>query len=239
MKLEKYKLNLFHSYNREIENAYIIALPRHPLSQKHLKECIQSCEQVGQNYVVWEGFDGTAGEIQIPPQCADTPFFRVFKVTDHWLTKTEVACALSHISLWLHCIIIDRPIIILEHDAIMLNTIQHHDCFNSIIWLGSKEIKEMPDLMPIPPHGCAGHNYHYILRAHAYALDPIVAKNLLAHVIQMGICSPLDLIMRADLFNIIHKGCIAYDKNESKYDTTMKNRNNETRPVIRNDNLQF
>lgn len=239
MKLEKYKLNLFHSYNREIENAYIIALPRHPLSQKHLKECIQSCEQVGQNYVVWEGFDGTAGEIQIPPQCADNPFFRVFKVTDHWLTKTEVACALSHISLWLHCIIIDRPIIILEHDAIMLNTIQHHDCFNSIIWLGSKEIKEMPDLMPIPPHGCAGHNYHYILRAHAYAIDPIVAKNLLAHVIQMGICSPLDLIMRADLFNIIHKGCIAYDKNESKYDTTMKNRNNETRPVIRNDNLQF
>lgn len=237
--MEKYKLNLFHSYNREIENAYIIALPRHPLSQKHLKECIQSCEQVGQSYKVWEAFDGTAGEIQIPEQCADNSFFRVIKVTDHWLTKTEVACALSHISLWLHCLVIDRPIIILEHDAIMLSTIQHHDCFNSIIWMGSKEIKEMTDLMPIPPHGCAGHNYHYILRAHAYAIDPIVAKNMLAHVIQMGICAPLDLMLRADLFNIVHKGCIAYDKNESKYDTTMKNRNNETRPVIRNDNLQF
>jgi hypothetical protein len=49
----------------------------------------------------------------------------------------------------------------------------------------------------------------------------------------------LDLMMRADLFNIIHKGLIAYDKNESKFDTTMKNRNNETRPVIRNDYLQF
>ena len=71
------------------------------------------------------------------------------------------------------------------------------------------------------------------------AIDPIVAKNLLAYVIQMGINNPLDLMMRADLFNIIHKGLIAYDKNESKFDTTMKNRNNETRPVIRNDYLQF
>ncbi len=237
--MQDYKLNLFHSYNRKINNAYIIALPRHPLSQKHLKECIQSCEKVGQPYIVWPGFDGTAGEIQVPEQCANNDFFKIIKVTDHWLTRTEVACALSHISLWFHCITIDEPIIILEHDAIMVDKIEHHDCFNSIIWLGSKEVLDNNPLMPIPPHGCAGHNYHYILRAHAYAIDPIVAKNLLAYVIQMGINNPLDLMMRADLFNIIHKGLIAYDKNESKFDTTMKNRNNETRPVIRNDYLQF
>jgi GR25 family glycosyltransferase involved in LPS biosynthesis len=204
-----------------------------------LKECIQSCEKVGQPYIVWPGFDGTAGEIQVPEQCANNDFFKIIKVTDHWLTRTEVACALSHISLWFHCITIDEPIIILEHDAIMVDKIEHHDCFNSIIWLGSKEVLDNNPLMPIPPHGCAGHNYHYILRAHAYAIDPIVAKNLLAYVIQMGINNPLDLMMRADLFNIIHKGLIAYDKNESKFDTTMKNRNNETRPVIRNDYLQF
>jgi GR25 family glycosyltransferase involved in LPS biosynthesis len=209
------------------------------LSQKHLKECIQSCEKVEQPYIVWPGFDGTAGEIQVPEQCANNDFFKIIKVTDHWLTRTEVACALSHISLWFHCITIDEPIIILEHDAIMVDKIEHHDCFNSIIWLGSKEVLDNNPLMPIPPHGCAGHNYHYILRAHAYAIDPIVAKNLLAYVIQMGINNPLDLMMRADLFNIIHKGLIAYDKNESKFDTTMKNRNNETRPVIRNDYLQF
>ncbi len=204
-----------------------------------MKECIQSCEKVGQPYIVWPGFDGTAGEIQVPEQCANNDFFKIIKVTDHWLTRTEVACALSHISLWFHCITIDEPIIILEHDAIMVDKIEHHDCFNSIIWLGSKEVLDNNPLMPIPPHGCAGHNYHYILRAHAYAIDPIVAKNLLAYVIQMGINNPLDLMMRADLFNIIHKGLIAYDKNESKFDTTMKNRNNETRPVIRNDYLQF
>ncbi len=204
-----------------------------------MKECIQSCEKVEQPYIVWPGFDGTAGEIQVPEQCANNDFFKIIKVTDHWLTRTEVACALSHISLWFHCITIDEPIIILEHDAIMVDKIEHHDCFNSIIWLGSKEVLDNNPLMPIPPHGCAGHNYHYILRAHAYAIDPIVAKNLLAYVIQMGINNPLDLMMRADLFNIIHKGLIAYDKNESKFDTTMKNRNNETRPVIRNDYLQF
>ena len=204
-----------------------------------MKECIQSCEKVGQPYIVWPGFDGTAGEIQVPEQCANNDFFKIIKVTDHWLTRTQVACALSHISLWFHCITIDEPIIILEHDAIMVDKIEHHDCFNSIIWLGSKEVLDNNPLMPIPPHGCAGHNYHYILRAHAYAIDPIVAKNLLAYVIQMGINNPLDLMMRADLFNIIHKGLIAYDKNESKFDTTMKNRNNETRPVIRNDYLQF
>lgn len=239
MNSPNYNLNLFHSYNRQIDKAYIIALPRHPLSQKHLKECIKSCETINQSYTVWEAFDGTVAEIQVPPQCQNNDFFKVIKVTDHWLTRTEVACALSHISLWLHCLIIDQPIIILEHDAIMLQRLDIHDCFNSIIWLGSKEIMQQKTLEPIPPHGCAGHNYHYILRAHAYAIDPIVAKNLLAHVVQMGICAPLDLMLRADLFNIVHKGPIAFDLNESKFDTTMKNRNNESRPTIRNDNLQF
>ena len=92
--MQDYKLNLFHSYNRKIDNAYIIALPRHPLSQKHLRECIQSCEKVGQSYKVWPAFDGTAGEIQVPDQCLNNDFFKIIKVTDHWLTKTEVACAL-------------------------------------------------------------------------------------------------------------------------------------------------
>jgi hypothetical protein len=70
-----------------------------------------------------------------------------------------------------------------------------------------------------------------------------MAKNLLSHVIKFGIVSPLDIMMRCDIFNVTHQGLYAYDKNmpnvNKMTDTTIKARPIEGRTTKRNDRLEY
>jgi hypothetical protein len=237
----KRDLNLYYSHNVDIENTYIITVKGNESSENYSKRCQLSCENVGQPYVVWDAFDGTKGnEIIVPEHSKNDSFTRMLKVTDHYLRRGEVACALSHISLWRHCAEIDRPIVILEHDAIMVKRIDSLNSYNSIVYLGGNEWAEQGwKIYPIPPHASEGPNYLFICRAHAYAIDPVVAKNMLAHVLKYGICSPLDIMLRADLFNISHQGLYAFDKNlDVTNDTTIKARPPTGRTTDRNDKLE-
>jgi glycosyl transferase family 25 len=185
---------------------------------------------------IWQAYDGTGDTIVAPEHLANDSFMRMLKVTDHYMTRGEVACALSHISLWSHCVQIDRPIVILEHDAVMLKKFQQHGTFNSVVYLGGAEWYEKNwPMVSIPPHASDGPNKHFICRAHAYSIDPTVAKNMLAHVLKMGICDPLDIMMRTDLFNITHQGMYAYDKPMGN--TTIASRPTDGRTVKRNDDL--
>lgn len=205
-------ININWSYDRAIESAYIITVRGNDVSERMSKRCQQSCEQVGMPYKVWDAYNGTSGTIIPPVQCLDKQYMAWFKQLDHELSVTEVACALSHISLWCHCIDIDKPIVILEHDTIMVKKLLGHDLYNSIIYLGNREQATMNwPILTTPTHATNGHNYHFICRAHAYAIDPQVAKNMVAHVLKMGICESLDMMIRADLFNIVEFGVHAYD----------------------------
>jgi GR25 family glycosyltransferase involved in LPS biosynthesis len=237
-------LNLHYSYNIEIENAYIITVKGNDVSEKLSKRCQESCVKIGMPHKVWDAYDGTGEGIKEPSHSKDDSFMTSLKITDHYMTRGEVACALSHISLWLHCAKIDRPIVILEHDAIMIDKIQYLNSYNSIVYLGGAEwVKDNWPVTFIPPHASDGPNYHFICRAHAYCIDPTMAKNLLAHVLKMGICAPLDIMMRADLFNITHQGIFAYDENinENNFsiNTTINGRPKEGRAVRRNENLRW
>jgi len=237
--MNQQNLNLFYSKDINVENAYIITVKNNESSENYSKRCQQSCLNVGMPFQVWDAFDGTQpGEIIVPEHSKNSDFIRMLKVTDHFLTRGEVACALSHISLWILCAKIDKPIVILEHDTIMLKKFTHMENFNSIVYLGGEEWAELGwKIYSTPPHGTQGPNHMFICRAHAYAIDPTMAKNLLSHVLKMGICNPLDLMLRADLFNITHQGLYAYDK-IIKSDTTIQSRSSETRTSYRNDNLE-
>lgn len=230
--------SLFRSYDDRIESAYIIRIANNNASEHLAQRCANSCEQVGQRYQFWQAYDGTGDAIVIPDHSAACSFMPMLKVSDHYLTKAEVACAMSHISLWVRCANIDRPIIVLEHDAVMLKRLDHFPGFNTILYLGSVEWAEQNwPVMQVPIHASDGPNKHFICRAHAYAIDPIVAKNMLANVLKMGIYASLDAMMQADLYNISHIGCIAYDKSAG---TTIKNRPEMgVKRVERNDNLVF
>jgi len=129
--------SLYFQNDMTVDQAYIIRVKNHEISEKLAKRCADSCDEVGQKYQFWDAFNGLGTEIQPPAQYSD--IVKMVKVTDHYLTRGEVACALSHISLWAHCVLIDKPIVILEHDAIMLQPYTGHGLYNSIAYLGGRE----------------------------------------------------------------------------------------------------
>lgn len=234
-------MGLFRSDNINVESAYIITINGNQNSEKKSKRCQDSCNKVGMPFKIWDAFDGTGEGIKVPSHSQNESIINIIKITDHYMTRGEVACALSHISLWVHCAIIDQPIVILEHDAVMVKKFDVHRSYNSIVYLGGNEwARQNWPITDIPPHASEGPNYHFICRAHAYSIDPVMAKNLLAHVIKMGICAPLDIMIRADLFNITHQGLYAFDLNDNPYnDTTILARPIEGRTTKRNDRLEY
>ena len=235
-------INLFFKNETAVDDAYIITVKGNKDSERHAAECAASCKAVDQSYKIWDAFDATQGlPIKEPEHSKDDSIMAMLKISDHYLTRGEIACALSHISLWKHCAVIDKPIIILEHDAIMVKKFTTFNNYNSIVYLGGSEWKDQNwPILPIPPHASEGPNYHFICRAHAYAIDPTMAKNLLAHVIKFGILAPLDILMRVDIFNVSQQGLYAYDKSYNKItDTTIKQRPLEGRTTKRNDNLGY
>lgn len=228
-------MNLFYSYDLFVDKAYIIRVKDHDRSMELAKRCADSCESVQMPYEYWDAYDGTGEEIKIPEHHND--IMDLIKVTDHYMTRGEVACALSHISLWAKCVKQDKPLVVLEHDAVMLQPYLLHSVFNSISFLGSNEQKNLGwACLPTPPHASEGPNYHFICRAHAYSIDPAVAKNMLAHVIKYGISAPLDILLRADIFPIHQMGLFAYDEKDGE--TTILGRPKEGRSTKRNDKLE-
>jgi len=198
--------NISYSYRRDIPLAYIIQMSDNPISQKLSERCADSCEEVGQPYRYFEAFTPTHTPIT-------DSWVSWIKVVDNQLSPSEVACAFSHIALWAKCVETDTPLIVLEHDAIMRQPLKDFPLFNCIGYLGSTEQTKQGWLVtPTPPHGTNGANYHFMLRAHAYAIDPQIAKNMLAHVIKYGIHESLDLMIRADIFPVVQFGLYAYDQ---------------------------
>jgi hypothetical protein len=237
-------LNLFRSHCLDVESAYIITIKGNEKSEKYSKACQESCKKVDMPYKVWDAFDGTnstPGLIVTPPQMENDSIISMVKITDHYLTKGEVACFLSHLSLWIHCAKIDKPIVILEHDAIMLKKFISIESYNSLIYLGGSEwVNHNWPMLPIPPLSQDGNNWMFMCRAHAYAIDPLVAKNLVSYVIQHGINNSLDIMMRIDLFNVTHQGLYATETYPYVFgESTILNRPGTGRSSYRNDKLEW
>jgi hypothetical protein len=237
--------SLFYSYNQKVDKAYIIRVKGHEVSEQKASECAASCRKVGMPYDFWDAYDGTGDTIITPSH--HNIVMDLIKIMDHYMTKGEVACALSHISLWAKCIQQDKPLVVLEHDAIMVKPFLEHATIGTLCYLGGREQAKFGwPVYPTPPHASEGPNYHFICRAHAYSIDPQSAKNLLAYVIKYGLTGPLDIIMRTDLFPVVQFDLCAYDEDNGTKVTTIKGRDhvNEEgkpahRPSLRNDNLTF
>ena len=110
--------SLYFSYNVEVDKAYIIRVKNNNKSEALAKRCADSCDKVGMSYQYWDAYNGLDGELMPPDH--HSQIMKMIKVTDHYMTRGEVACALSHISLWAKCVEQDQPIVILEHDAVMV-----------------------------------------------------------------------------------------------------------------------
>ncbi len=200
-------------YKMQMDNpvAYIITLKGNTKSEELSARCQKSCSECGQPWQVWNAFDGTSGEIIYPEHAESQDHFSFLKQMNDRLTITEVATILSHYSLWAHCVKIDEPIVILEHDAIMVNKYAWHDGWNQINYLGNLQQMQEGKWPSFPPHSAATKNYKFLCRAHAYAIDPAVARQLVGHLIRFGLSAPADMLIRADLFPFVQTGFYAFD----------------------------
>lgn len=120
----------------------------------------------------------TSGALKVPHSLNNCTSLRWLKVMDHELSVTEVACVLSHFALWVRCLELDQPIVILEHEAVMVQAFLDFQAYNQIVYLGGSAQARGWSVLEIHPHATLNPNYHFICRTHAYAIDPAIAKNL-------------------------------------------------------------
>ena len=216
----------------EVEGTYIISIHDNEVSQKLTQQCYESCQKIGQpNVKVFPAFDATnspvkiqehdygkpigeLGTIKVPEFLKNQAFINFLRLRRSDLLMTQIACFLSHYSLWCMCLDKDKPIVVLEHDALMIKPYLRHNYLNNIVYLGGCEQVDgsFHAEDTIPPHASDQKGLDkFICRAHAYAIDPAMAKNLVAYSIHHGIITTADAIMRCDMFGIVQDGVYAYD----------------------------
>jgi GR25 family glycosyltransferase involved in LPS biosynthesis len=236
-----------HNYSLDIEKAYILSIPNNEKSSVQTEKCRVSLERVGMDYQIFPGFDGTGlDSIQTPDHLKNKDFIKWIRIMDHQLSITEVCCALGHLALWAHCMTINQPIVILEHDAIMLSPYTKMLGCNMLEYLGHKgEVKflckeygvdSLEELLPLAAQGAhppqlrramlntVNYNWRYPLGLHAYAIDPMMARRLFSHVITEGLINPIDAMVRADKFTVLQGGIYACQNEDSELLTTIEHR---------------
>jgi Glycosyltransferase family 25 (LPS biosynthesis protein) len=205
---------LDYSFATDVEKAYVITVKGNETSERLARRCLESCYRVGMPAQPWEAFDGTGDSIVYPSHAEGQDHYRFIKQMNTFLKRGEAAAILSHYSLWCRCVALDRPIVVLEHDAVMVKAYRAHNGFNQIGYLGNLQQLEEGRYPDFPPHSAASKNHLFICRAHAYAIDPMVARSLVSHLIRYGMGAPADMMIRADLFNIVQPGFYAFDAPE-------------------------
>ena len=225
-------MNYYNKHEMAVEGTYIISIQGNKVSEQLTQQCLASCKEVGQpNVQLFPAFDasgskikvqqhdlglpvGELGSIKVPEFLQGQAFLNFLRLKRCDLLMTQIACFLSHYSLWCMCLDKDMPIVILEHDAVMVKPFLRHNYLNNIVYLGGSEQKRgsLRDTDTIPPHASDQQGLdRFICRAHAYSIDPIMAKNLVSYAIHHGIITTADAMMRYDMFGIVQNGVYAYD----------------------------
>ena len=225
-------MNYYNKHEMSVEGTYIISIQGNKVSEQLTQQCLASCKEVGQpNVQVFPAFDATGskikvqqhdlglpvgelGSIKVPEFLQGQAFLNFLRLKRCDLLMTQIACFLSHYSLWCMCLDKDMPIVILEHDAVMVKPFLRHNYLNNIVYLGGSEQMggSLKSTDTIPPHASDQQGLdRFICRAHAYSIDPIMAKNLVSYAIHHGIITTADAMMRYDMFGIVQNGVYAYD----------------------------
>lgn len=195
---------------REVVPAFVISLKGNSVSESLTNRCVDSLNKLNIPCEVWDAFDGTNGQdIVVPDHLKDKEYLSWIKQSNNRLTLTEISLFLSHFSLWAHCCTLNEPIVILEHDAIMVKPYIYHKYPNTIYYLGNSGQK---DGSPNLNWFFVENSYFFLPQSHAYAIDPAAARNLISHTIKFGITDPIDNFVRMDIFSVVQDDFFAYEE---------------------------
>mgnify|MGYP003336420572 FL=1 len=202
--------------------AFVIYVKGNEISEKGADVCISSSKKVKNDFQVqlFEGvtpnmanivMSGNGLKWKYPWQGQETDL-RTGLIKSAYATKkpeNRIACAMSHWLLWKKCVSDNKPLLILEHDAIFTQKVDYNSIlksnydiiginspasatrrahvFHDIVQSKSAWVQPVPDVDEFNvPQGLAGNS--------AYIIKPAGAKNLLNAVKEHGVW-PNDAIM--------------------------------------------
>ncbi len=178
---------------------YLITLVNLPQSCKAAEKCIESAKlyEENANLNVFSAIDQFHAE----------SFFVEHGLS--WISRAKrnirraaMGCFASHFSLWLKCMKLDEPIIILEHDVIFVSKVSALK-FRHIAMLSRSELWE---LLAVKPEGRENtENYYpfsYMRGAGAYAITPEGAHFLVEDA-RLGVAFAVDNFIRREIVDIV------------------------------------
>ena len=181
---------------------FVITLTNLPLSVQATERCIKSCRQYGE--------DNNLEIVSAVDKFNSQKFFTDNNLTwyENYSIRTEpfsgMGCFSSHFKLWLRCIDLGEPIIILEHDAILHSSIPQLR-FKHIIMIG-KPYFHYHILRSIPHKGKKREvalPWPYIAGTHAYAITPEGAHKLVKQAPQQ-LLPPVDVFMSRKNIDVLY-----------------------------------
>jgi GR25 family glycosyltransferase involved in LPS biosynthesis len=178
--------------------SFVIRKPNDEMSEKFADECIASAKQFG---ITVEKFNGVYDNHDAILEEKDIRCYP--KMKDAKKTKGFKGCFLSHYLLWEKCIELDEPVMIFEHDALMirplpaniLDLFTHHCILDHAIHLNNYEgiiaqngpltVKEYPQITNELP-GYSKINHTHVRGSHATIITPLGAKTIIRSVKKYG-----------------------------------------------------
>jgi len=185
--------------------SYVITMQGEAISENLAKECVESAEKFGIKPEIFPAIHGKDINVQwYKHNLKDFKFNQRIKK----INPGMVGCLISHLSLWKKCIELQQPILIFEHDAIVIREIPHsiiakfEDVCN-LDWL-SRRTTDYDRQVQInrgdnvhlymkkrPPYsGLELYNKSHIKGAHAYIIKPQGAQKLVDFVWASGALAP-------------------------------------------------
>lgn len=189
--------------------AFIIHLSEMPLSVSLANECLTSAKSHGYDASLVEGVNGFYANDK----------FQQYGITK-FLNKTAAnspgrrGCFLSHFELWKKCVDLDEPILILEHDGLVIRDLPLDvlDTFTDILNLDpyrsdsgyDKKVKSSIKLtvsIVSPVFKKTSLCGDCIIGAYGYIIKPEGASKLIDHAINIGIL-PTDKYIGTSIVDI-------------------------------------
>lgn len=179
--------------------AYVITIRDNERSVEVAERCIASCKRNGLEVEMWD---------------AITPRHREFKELvlkyglkrknfDKGWSRPENAMAvfLSMTLLWEHSVKIDRPVLILEHDALMMAPLPNNLNFGWVCTLGRPSYGKYntPSTLGVGPLV----QKPYFGGAHSYVVSPEGARRLLENIAEHN--QPADVYLNSQLFPFLQE----------------------------------
>lgn len=187
--------------------AFVIRKPGDEMSEKFADECIESAKKFE---ITVEKFDGVYSNHDDYINSRKLRFFE--KMKEHRKTNPGIkGCFLSHYLLWEKCIELNEPVMIFEHDALMIRSLpdnildlfSHHCILDYAVHYPNYEeiISNNCDLtvktfnkIKTAQFGFKQVNSTHVKGSHAHIVKPLGAETLIKSIKQHGIL-PADMVV--------------------------------------------